>query len=103
MPWAVPSLETRAECSVAVSFDALAGAAFSIGNISTDFTPVHHGPHHECNISEPHDFSRLARAPDPCASVVPLARLERARLATNDFESFASTIPPQGPCARDCA
>src|SRR5690606_33316656 len=29
--------------------------------------------------------------------VVPLARLERARLSTNDFESFASTIPPQGP------
>lgn len=28
--------------------------------------------------------------------VVPLARLERARLSTNDFESFASTIPPQG-------
>ena len=31
-----------------------------------------------------------------CQTVVPLARLERARLSTNDFESFASTIPPQG-------
>ena len=28
--------------------------------------------------------------------MVPLARLERARISTNDFESFASTIPPQG-------
>ena len=30
--------------------------------------------------------------------MVPLARLERARLATTDFESVASTIPPQGHC-----
>ena len=29
--------------------------------------------------------------------MVPLARLERARLSTIDFESIASTIPPQGP------
>ena len=33
---------------------------------------------------------------DGIKPLVPLARLERARLATNDFESFASTIPPQG-------
>ena len=37
----------------------------------------------------------LASAAGKCG-LVPLARLERARLATNDFESFASTIPPQG-------
>lgn len=30
------------------------------------------------------------------SEVVPLARLERARLSTIDFESIASTIPPQG-------
>ncbi len=35
--------------------------------------------------------------------MVPLARLERARLATNDFESFASTIPPQGLLQRRAA
>ena len=36
------------------------------------------------------------RAPFATGKMVPLARLERARLSTNDFESFASTIPPQG-------
>lgn|GEM_PF-2438586 len=34
--------------------------------------------------------------PERGKPLVPLARLERARLAAIDFESIASTIPPQG-------
>ena len=30
--------------------------------------------------------------------LVPLARLELARISPTDFESVASTIPPQGHC-----
>ena len=40
--------------------------------------------------------SKTGQVPIFDAGMVPLARLERARLSTIDFESIASTIPPQG-------
>ena len=40
--------------------------------------------------------SKTGKVPIFDVGMVPLARLERARLSTIDFESIASTIPPQG-------
>lgn len=56
--------------------------------MSVNFTP---GGYHRVN-------GRLRRVGQ--SRMVPLARLERARLATIDFESIASTIPPQGQILR---
>lgn len=47
--------------------------------------------------NEPTGMAKLCVKRQPFRlDLVPLARLERARLATIDFESIASTIPPQG-------
>ena len=67
-----------------------------------DLKPSHDGASQD-TIAQPRSREATGQSSGKnqfAEKMVPLARLERARLSTTDFESVASTIPPQGHISR---